>query len=224
MTADARQAQSRKPADGPLSAGVAPARLRRLNRWLVEGMREELADLFVDSRATAPGDAYLGPSRQSFLKRLTTNMHRPGFALVIAETDSLMGCAFGFPVRADGTWWSGLDGTLPPGVDELTLSGEVFAFGDIVIRPHSQDRSLARRVQERLLTDHRASLGATLVDRDDRTTLAAVRSWGWLDVGELRRPAGPITFRALVFPVGERTTARLEGLATMPGGGGPGGA
>ncbi|GAA3903152.1 hypothetical protein GCM10023084_64540 [Streptomyces lacrimifluminis] len=224
MTADARQAQSRKPADGRPSAAVAPARLRRLNRWLVEGVREDLADLYTESRATAPGDPYPGPGRRNFLKRLTTNMHRPGFALVIAETDRLMGCAFGFPVRADGSWWSGLDRTLPPGIDQLTLSGGVFAFGDILIRPHAQDRSLARRVQERLLTDHQASLGATLVDRTDHPALAAVRSWGWLDVGELRRPAGPTTFRALVLPVGEQSAARLEGLVEMPGGGGPGGA
>jgi hypothetical protein len=35
---------------------------------------------------------------------------------------------------------------------------------------------------------------------------------------------GATTFRALVLPLGERITARLEGLVTMPGGGGPSGA
>ncbi|MFF4257010.1 hypothetical protein ACFY1L_38095 [Streptomyces sp. NPDC001663] len=186
-------------------------------------MREDLADLYVESRVTAPGDAYRRPSCQNFLNRLTTDMRRPGFAMVIGETDRLMGCAFGFPVRGDGSWWFGFDGVLPRGIDQLTVSDRVFAFGDILIRPHPQDRGLARRVQERLLTDHQASLGATLVDQADRATSAALRSWGWLDVGELRRPPGPTTFRALVLPVGERTTARLAGLVTMPGGGGPGG-
>ena len=143
--------------------------------------------------------------------------------MVIAEMDTLMGCAFGFPVRGDGSWWGGFDGTLPRGIDQLTVSGRAFAFGDILVRPHPQDRALARRLLQRLLTDHQASLGATLVDRADRPTLAALRSWGWLDIGGFRRPAGPTTFRALVLPVGERTTARLEGLVTMPGGGGPGG-
>jgi hypothetical protein len=135
-----------------------------------------------------------------------------------------MGCAFGFPVGGDGSWWLGFDGALPRSIEQLTVSGNVFAFADILIRPHPQDRELARRVQERLLTDHQATLGATLVDRADRPALAALRYWGWLDIGELRRPASPTTYRTLVFPLGERTTARLEGLVTMPGDGGPGGA
>ncbi|MBC9728565.1 hypothetical protein H8R17_28315 [Streptomyces sp. TRM68367] len=202
---------------------MAPVRLRRPNRWLVEGLCEDLADLYAESRATAPGDPYRRPGRQNFLNRLTTDVRRPGFGMVIAEMDGLMGCAFGFPVRGDGSWWFGFDGALPRSIGQLTVSDRAFAFGDILIRPHPQDRGLARRVQERLLTDHQASLGAMLVDRADRATSAALRSWGWLDIGEFRRPAGPITFRALVFPVGERTTARLEGLVTTPGGGGPGG-
>ncbi|MFI8090350.1 hypothetical protein ACIF9R_18835 [Streptomyces sp. NPDC086080] len=148
-------------------------------------------------------------------------MRRPGFAMVIAETHSLMGCAFGFPVLGDGSWWLGFEGTLPRSVGQLTVCGGVFTFADIMIRPHPQDQELARRVQERLLTDHQASLGATLVDQADRPTLATLRSWGWLDIGELRRPLGATTFRALVLPLEGRTTARLEGLVTMPGDGGP---
>ncbi|WP_257040937.1 hypothetical protein [Streptomyces sp. TLI_55] len=202
---------------------MAPARLRRLNRRLVEDLREDLAELYVESRVPAPGDACRRTGRQDFLNRLTADLGRPGFAMVIAESDGLMGCAFGFPVRGDGSWWLGFDGVLPRGVGQLTVSGRAFAFGDILIRPHPQDRELARRVQKRLLTDHQASLGATLVDGTDQPTLAALRSWGWLDVGELRRPLGVTTFRALVLPLAERATVTPLGLAALPGGGGPGG-
>ncbi|MFI6566154.1 hypothetical protein [Streptomyces sp. NPDC050534] len=202
---------------------MAPLRLRRPNRRLVEDLREDLADLYVESRATAPGDGYRRPGRQDFLNRVTADMGRPGFVMVIAESDGLMGCAFGFPVRGDGSWWLGFDGVLPRSVGQLTVSGRAFAFGDILIRPHPQERELARRVQERLLADHQASLGATLVDGADHPTLAALHSWGWLDIGELRRPLGATTFRALVFPAVEQTAARLEGLVTMTGGGGAGG-
>jgi hypothetical protein len=198
--------------------------LRRLSRWLVEDMRESLADLYVESRASAPSDPYRRPSRRHFLNRLTVDMRRPGFAMVIAETDGLRGCAFGFPVGSEGSWWLGFDGALPRSVGQLTVSANVFAFADILIPSHPHDPDLARRVQERLLTDHQASLGVTLVDRADRPTLAALRSWGWLEIGELRRPAGTTTFRALVLPFGDRTTARLAGLVTIPGGGGPSGA
>ncbi|MGW2521651.1 hypothetical protein ACWC09_32470 [Streptomyces sp. NPDC001617] len=46
---------------------------------------------------------------------------------------------------------------------QLTVLGRVFAFADGLIRPepHPRDRRLARRVQERLPTGHRISLGAT---------------------------------------------------------------
>lgn len=222
MTAEPGQGQSRQPRVGEPSA-MAPTRPRRLNRWLVESLREDLMDLYGESRATAPGDPYRCPRRQNFSDRLTTDMHRPGFAMVVAETDGLTGCAFGFPVGGDGSWWLGFEGTLPRGVGQLSVSGGVFAFAGIMTRPQPQDRGIARRVQERLLTDRQASLGATLVDQADRPTLAALRSWGWLDIGELRRPLGTTTFRALVHPPPGTRHGAAESLVTMPGGGDPGG-
>ncbi|MFG2731451.1 hypothetical protein [Streptomyces canus] len=223
MTAEPGKGQTRNPEGGEPTA-TAPARLRRLNRWLVEDLREDLADLYEGSRAAAPGGAYRRPGRRRFLNRLTAGMRRPGFAMVIAETDRLMGCAFGFPVCGDGAWWLGFAGTLPRRINQLALSDRAFAFGDILIRPHPQDRGLARRVQNRLLTDHQAALGATLVDRADGPNLAALQSWGWRDMGGIRSPVGATLLRAMVLPVGERTEARLEDLVAMPGGGGPGGA
>ncbi|MET9454893.1 hypothetical protein ABZY05_07355 [Streptomyces canus] len=188
-------------------------RLRRANRWLAQDLGGELADLYVDSRETSAAEAYRSRSRLDFLSRLTVDIRRPGFAMVIAETDHLVGCAVGFPVGSDGSWWLGFDGTLPQSIEQLTASGGVFAITSILVHPYPQDQDVACRLQERLLSDHQASLGATLVDPDDHPTLAALRSWGWLDLGEVRRPAGPTMFRALVLPLGERTTARLEGLA-----------
>ncbi|MFF1741025.1 hypothetical protein [Streptomyces mirabilis] len=141
-----------------------PLSLRRLNRWQSEGLREDLADLFVESCATAPGWDYRG--RKDFLRRLTRDTWRPGFAMLTAEAPDLVGYAFGFPVRCDGSWWSGFRGTLPQEVEQLTASGQVFAISGIVVGPSERHHGLADRLQDRLLlTDHRASLGATLVDR-----------------------------------------------------------
>lgn len=187
--------------------------LRRVNRWQAQGVSGELADLYMDSRGTSPRAAYRPPGRQDFLNRLSAEIRRPGFAMVIAETDGLVGCAFGFPVRSDGFWWLGFDGALPRGIERLTESGGVFAITDILVRPHPRDKHVARRLQERLLSDQHASLGATLVDRFDHPALAALRSWGWLDVGEIWRPVSATLLRVLVLPVGERTAARLTGLA-----------
>ena len=211
--------------DGPAQAGaVARAacrrvvhhgavRLRRVNRWMAQDLGGELADLYVDSRETSVAEAYRSRSRQDFLNRLTGDIRRPGFAMVIAETDHLMGCVYGFPVASDGCWWRGVDGALPRSIEQLTVSGGVFAITSILVQPHPRDQEVARRLQERLLSGHQASLGAVLVDPGDHQTLASLRSWGWLDAGEAWRPAGPAMFCALVFPLGERTAARLEGLA-----------
>ncbi|MEU5316726.1 hypothetical protein AB0G67_08360 [Streptomyces sp. NPDC021056] len=210
--AQPRQRQPHKPRAGEPSTMDA-VRLRRVNRWLAQGLGGELADLYVDSGETSVPEAYRSRSRQDFLNRLTGDIRRPGFAMVIAETDHLVGCAFGFPVSSDGFWWLGFDGALPQSIEQLTASGGVFAITSILVQPHPQDQDMARRLQERLLGDHQASLGATLVDQNDHPTLASLRSWGWLDLGEVWRPAGPTMLRALVLPLGERTTARLEGLA-----------
>jgi GNAT superfamily N-acetyltransferase len=187
--------------------------LHRVNRWRAQALSGELADLYVESRETSSRGAYRPPGRQDFLYRLTAEIRRPGFAMVIAETDGLVGCAFGFPVRSDGFWWLGFDGALPRSIEQLTESGGVFAITDLLVRPHPQDQEVARRLQERLLADQRAALGVTLVDRFDHPALAALRSWGWLDVGEIWRPVSATLLRVLVLPVGERTAVRLEGLA-----------
>ncbi|MFF4731809.1 GNAT family N-acetyltransferase [Streptomyces mirabilis] len=184
--------------------------LRRLNRWQAEELRENLADLYMESCATAPGWDYRG--RKDFLRRLTRDTWRPGFAMLTAEAPDLVGYAFGFPVRRDGSWWSGFRGTLPQDVGQLTASGQVFAISGIVVRPSERHHGLADRLQERLLTDHRASLGATLVDRTHRAACAGFRSRGWHDIGLVYRPPGPTVLRALVLPLGEWTAAEPGGL------------
>lgn len=101
-------------------------------------------------------------------------------------------------------------------IEQLTASGHVFAITAVVVAPHEQGLVLGRRLQERLLDDHRASLGATLVPRSDVRILAAFRSWGWQEVGEVHRPPGTALLRALVLPLGRAP-------ATMPGPGFPAG-
>ncbi|MFF4534604.1 hypothetical protein [Streptomyces aureus] len=209
MTAQPERGQPHKSRAGE-SSTLDAMRLRRVNRWQAQGLGGGLADLYVDSRETSAAEAYRSRSRsrQDFLNRLTGDIRRPGFAMVIAETDHLVGCAFGFPVRSDGLWRTGFDGALPQSIEQLTASGGVFAIISVLVQPHPQDQDVACRLQERLLSDHQASLGATLVDQDDHPALTSLRSWGWLDVGEVWRP-GPTMFHALVFPFGERTAVRL---------------
>ncbi|WP_351237220.1 GNAT family N-acetyltransferase [Streptomyces sp. NPDC002133] len=186
-------------------------RLRRLNRWQAEGLKEDLGDLYVESSDTAAGEEYR--NRQDFLRRLTDDIRRPGFALLVAETTTLVGCAFGFPVHRDVSWWRGFEGRLPQSIEQLTASGHVFAITEIVVHPHEHDRDIARRLQERLVADHHASLGTTLVPAANRAAHAAFQSWGWQEIGTVHRPPGPTALRALVLPLRKRTAANPDGLA-----------
>lgn len=205
--------------EGSIRTPAHALRLRRLNRWQAETMREDLADLYVESTQAQPGQEYRG--REAFLRRLTGDIRRLGFSLLVAEDMTLAGCAYGFPVPRQGAWWSGFDGTLPQSVEQLTASGHVLAITEIVVHPHTDDRGLARRLQERLLADHHASLGATLVAQTDAPAYDAFLSWGWQDIGSLRRPPDPtalrptepVSLRALVLPTGPETAARQDGLA-----------
>ncbi|MEI5097720.1 hypothetical protein RB200_02440 [Streptomyces sp. PmtG] len=184
-----------------------------MNRWLAEDMRQDLADLYLASCETGPEEEYRSRGREEFLTRLAGDIRRPGFAMVIAEADGLVGCAFGFPVRGDGSWWHGFGGALPRSIEQLTVSDGVFAVTNVLVHPHPQDDVLARRLQERLLASHQAQLGTTLVDPADHPALNAFRSWGWRDIGEIWRPGLPTMFRVLVLPLGERTVERLAGPA-----------
>ncbi|MFF5518865.1 hypothetical protein [Streptomyces coeruleorubidus] len=217
MTAPLRREPPRGEGSTPTPAHAV--RLRRLNRWQAETLREDLADLYVESSRAQAGQEYRG--REAFLRRLTGDIRRAGFALLIAEDTAFAGCAYGFPVPREGTWWRGFDGALPQSVEQLTASGHVFAITEIVVHPHTDDQGLARRLQERLLADHHASLGATLVHQADALACDAFLSWGWQDIGAIRRPPDPTVLRppapallrALVLPLGPRSTARADGLA-----------
>ncbi|MFI5676752.1 GNAT family protein [Streptomyces cellulosae] len=184
-------------------------RLRRLNRWQAEGMREDLADLYVESSATPPGQEF--QDRQEFLRRLAHDVQQPGFDMLVAEAQSLTGCVFGFPVPRDGSWWREFEGPLPQNLEQLTASGHVFAITETVVHPHEHAHGLARRLQERLLADHQASLGVTLVDQSDRPARAAFETWGWQEAGRILR--APTVLCVVLLPLGERTTEHPDGLA-----------
>ena len=195
--------------EGSERPALDTVRLRRLNRWQAEGLREDLADLYVESSAAEPGEEF--HDRQKFLHRLAYDVKLPGFDMLVAEAQSLTGCVLGFPVPRDGSWWQGFEGPLPQNLEQLTASGHVFAILETVVHPHQHAHGLARRLQERLLADHQASLGVTLVDQSDLPARAALGAWGWQEAGQILR--APTALRVLLLPLGERTTDHPDGLA-----------
>ena len=180
-------------------------RLRRLSRWQAQDLREDLADLYVESVPGAAGRRFR--DRRDFLSRLSGDVRRPGFALLLAETTTVVGCAFGVPVGRGDLWWRGVDPAQRRSVAGLTAAGQAFVLTQVVADPHRQDRAIAHRLQERLLAVRHASLGLTLIHPADRASRAAFASWGWQDIGEVVGRPGPVVLSALVLRPGESSEA-----------------
>ncbi|MER5795521.1 hypothetical protein [Streptomyces sp. NPDC001980] len=186
-------------------------RVRPLSRCQVADRLQELGDLYAE---TSGGDAWAwNQARATFLLHLTADSRRPGFSLLIAETTTLAGYAYGFPTAGAGPWWTGFGGRVGGSLLRRATSGGLFVVSGIVVPPRvrreykDQVWNLARRLQRRLLADHGAALGVTLVDARDARTVETMRSWGWRDAGDdtvpavrLAVPPGP--FRLLVLAPG----------------------
>lgn len=193
------------PGRGPTLSEAPPQRRRQgpspekgelvrpLTRCQIDDRMRELGELYTQTSSSQvrASDASNQDRSAAFRRRLAGHMRRPGFELLVAESDGpsgtvvLTACAYGFPVRGDGPWCDGLDGYLPESLLRVAACGRLFAVADILVerRVRTQDQSrewnLARRLQKRLLSDHAAVLGVTLVDRDNTDALEALLSWGW---------------------------------------------
>ncbi|MFI0240486.1 hypothetical protein [Streptomyces sp. NPDC016845] len=133
-----------------------------MSRTQVADRLPELGSLYAANCGTEPYEED-GRTRV-FLRRLRSDIRRPGFALLVAENETLTAFSYGFPLHAG-----------------------FFEIRAIVV-PHrvraqspGRDWNLARRLQRRLLLDHGHATGLTLVDGADTRTLVALRSWGWRD-------------------------------------------
>ncbi|MET9734329.1 STAS domain-containing protein [Streptomyces sp. NPDC006458] len=176
------------PAGGPRApgdrAGVPTVvkdgiRLRRLTRQQAEGMSEDIADLAVAPTAGSSEQAHR--ERSDFLRRLAVSARRPGFALLVAETTVLVGCAFGFPVGPGGRSERGLQES----IGRLTGGGRFLLLTQVVECHHAQYRDIGRRLQQSLLADRHAALGVALLRPSDGAGQAAYESWGWRNLGEM---------------------------------------
>ncbi|MGW1539290.1 STAS domain-containing protein [Streptomyces sp. NPDC002309] len=166
---------------GPARAAVVKdgIRLRRLTRWQAEDMREDIADLAVEPVAGLSANA--DRERGDFLGRLAVSARRPGFALLVAETTVLVGCAFGFPIGPGACSERGLQES----VQRLTCCTRFLLLTQVVAHHHAQRRDIGRRLQQRLLADRHTAFGVALIRPADRVGQAAFESWGWRNCGEM---------------------------------------
>jgi hypothetical protein len=139
---------------------------------------------------------------------LAVTARRPGFALLGAETTVLVGCAFGFPMGSEGSGSRGSDGTLQEIIQWLTSRARFVVLTQGVAHPHVQHRDIARRPQQRLLTELHSSLGLTLLHPADRAGQAAFSSWGWQNRGEVVGLPGSVAPCVLTLSAEGQPSAR----------------
>ncbi|KMS70293.1 hypothetical protein ACZ91_66150 [Streptomyces regensis] len=108
----------------------------------------------------------------------------------------------------DGSARRGFDGTLQEIIQRLTSRARFVVLTQVVAHPHAQHREIARRLQQRLLTDLHSSLGVTLLHPADRAGRAAFSFWGWQNLGEVVGLPGPVAPCVLTLSVEGEPLAR----------------
>ncbi|MEV6941826.1 hypothetical protein AB0N07_07440 [Streptomyces sp. NPDC051172] len=204
------RSHKRRPGRPVRERGSSPRegeRLHPLTRGQVDDRLQELGDLYAE--VSGGGPWAWNDARAAFLRHLAADARRPGFSLLVAETTVLTGCAYGFPVGAAHPWWAGFDGDVRESLLRRAAPGRLFVVAGIVVPPRvrreNQGRAwnLARRLQRRLLADHGAALGVTLVEARDDGIVETLRSWGWRSVADGTLTAVPPgSCRVLVLTAG----------------------
>ncbi|MEV8566147.1 GNAT family N-acetyltransferase [Streptomyces sp. NPDC051322] len=178
---------------------VPEVHFRPFDRWQADDHREELADLYVAASPATPGEEY--QRREDFLARLEADTRRPGFTMFIAETSTLVACAYGYLVDRDGSWWPELETGLPPSVEQLTAAGEVFAVAQLMVLADHRRSGIGASLRDQLLSDQEATVGVTLVEQADDDGLAVCRAWGWQDIGGTAATMDGPPLRAFMQPL-----------------------
>ncbi|MFE4368598.1 GNAT family N-acetyltransferase [Streptomyces sp. NPDC056835] len=192
---------------------MAEVFIRRLSRWQAEQQREAVADVHVEAYPRVHGEEF--PDRQEFLATFAEDVQRPGFDMVVASGGNKPAAyAYGFVLDRAGEWWRALSGEVPwdCDIEELTVSGQVFALAGLMVLPANRREGVATRLVEQLLIRTDAALVAARVDPANEAAVGALRSWGWTRLGAVAPPvsmsdassdgrAATVPFTAVSVPV-----------------------
>lgn len=159
--------------------------MRRLSRWQAESQASEFAGLHAEVYADRPADG--DRLRAEFLRRFTEHLQQPDFDLVIASDPRLVGCAYGFRIGKDGSWWDRFAG-IPRELDELTeVAGarQLFVLAELMVLPTHRHRGIGGRLADQLLTRVSAPVAVAMLDPAATAAQSAFRAWGWTRAGDL---------------------------------------
>ncbi|MFE3139151.1 GNAT family N-acetyltransferase [Streptomyces scopuliridis] len=201
---------------------MAEVFVRRLSRWQAEQQREAVADVYVEAYRRVPGEEPRDRrerDRQEFLETFAEDVQRPGFDMVVASGGNKPAAyAYGFVLDRAGEWWRALSGEVPWDwdIEELTVSGQVFALAGLMVLPAHRRGGVATRLVEQLLIRTDAALVAARVDPANEAAVGALRSWGWTRLGAVA-PPGTVSDAPRVVSSDASSAAASDGTAaTVP--------
>jgi GNAT superfamily N-acetyltransferase len=118
-----------------------------------------------------------------------------------ASAGNAAGWAYGFAMERDGSRWRSLLGELPPHIEELTASGQVFVVADLMVLPASRRRGVGTELIDLLLHRCDAAIATAFVDPGNAPARGALEAWHWTTTGHVRAdgvdPANDVWSRVL---------------------------
>jgi GNAT superfamily N-acetyltransferase len=164
---------------------MAEVFLRRLSRWQAESQASDFAGLYADVyREVSENEPY---RREDFLRRFAEHVQQPEFDMIIASNPRLVGCAYGFRIDKDGSWWDRFT-SVPAELAELTdiaATHELFIVAELMVLPEHRRHGVGGRLVDQLLTRVSAPVAVALVEPTAVRAQDAFRSWGWAKTGDM---------------------------------------
>jgi hypothetical protein len=175
---------------------------RRYQAEEARGARDVVETVYRGAywQAIEEGDPFNQPD--AFMRRFDAYASNPLLELVVAfEDGEAIGQTWGWPLTADGRWWSRLESEPEPGFTDEDGT-RTFALSEImVVRAHT-GRGVAHALHDELLRGRREKRATLLAEPENETAYRAYVRWGWQPVAKLRPlwPDAP-TFDVLILPL-----------------------
>jgi len=141
-------------------------------------------------------------SPDTWMRRFDAYTSAAGFDLVIARMGGEpAGQAWGWPLAAKSSWWTGLVAEPEPEFTEEDGT-RTFALSEIMVRSDFAGRGVAHALHDELLAGRHERRATLLVEPDNITAYRAYSSWGWQQAAQLRPdwPDAPL-FDVLILPL-----------------------
>lgn len=164
---------------------MAEVFLRRLSRWQAETQASDFAGLYAEVYRDRQEDGT--DLREEFLPRFAEHVQQPDFDMMIAGNPGLVGCAYGFQIEKDGSWWDRFAGVPQELVEltEVTGARQLFVVAELMVLPAHRHHGVGGRLVDQLLTRVGAPVAVALLDPAATSAQSAFRSWGWTKTGDL---------------------------------------